>query len=123
MFSLPQEIYDMVRGMTSLMFVIVLFQVGYVCWHYLKVMRLEAKIDAPKAGLLPLHVMSVTVVLIWSLAECAIQNISRIGEPPNYFWFANPPMFALTIYSLSLVMSFEKRRYKYARLNTPDEVL
>lgn len=117
--EVSQRVMDMLRGMSVTLFCVYFAQVAYVLRHYAYVYRIDMKING-EAGLLPSHVLWVSVGTLGIAAQATLQNIIRIGEPPNYFVAFNPLFLAMLVYSMNTLMTFERLRYQRIRLDPPD---
>lgn len=105
---------DLIRGVSFTLYIIVVVQIFYILWYYSRVIRLERKINTPLAGLLPTHVVLLGIALMGFITEAVGVNAGHVGPHPAYFTYGNPPLLALTVYALHLVMEFEYRRYGQA---------
>jgi hypothetical protein len=63
------------------------------------------------AGLLPLHVLAVTIIFLALAGEALAVNFHGYLQP-GWFWLAfNLAMFGLGNYGLAVVLRYEHRRY------------
>lgn len=112
---------DMLRGVSVALFFVLGTQIVYVLRHYLKIVRIERAMGHPVSGLLPTHVVFISIGLLGLAAEAVAQNITRIGEPINYFAIGNPIFLGVSVYALYTLMTFE--RVRYSRITTPPDLL
>lgn len=62
-------------------------------------------------GLLPLHVLVVTVLFLGLGAEAVVTNLQHLTQPARFWTWLNLGMFAAGNYGLWLVLRYERRRY------------
>lgn len=90
------------RTALLVMFCLLAAQSGIVIFYYARAYRRMRALRLPHAGLLPLHVVVVTVLfLAWAL------EVLVLGR----WLFFNTVTFAAANYGLYLVLVYERRRF------------
>lgn len=111
---MPTLIPDTARIVVVVLFFLMVGQAGAIVVYYTKVRRVLAKHH--HGGLLPLHVILVSVALICFGAEAVATNYQRVTQPATFWLWFNVALFTVTNYGLLLVLRYERRRFRRSRV-------
>lgn len=126
---------DSVRAVVMGMAFVLYGQSIAIVWFYLDARRLAAKaMPLPgtrnrQMGLLPTHVILISVSFLVLVAECAIHTWARVGSEITFWAWFNLGAFMLAALALWEVVAFERTRINEARrmiefsIDPPQEVI
>lgn len=104
------EAADVFRSVAVVLFTLAVAQTVAVVVYYHRVRRRLAA--HRNGGLLPLHVILVSLALLWFMLEAVVTNYQRITQPPTFWLGYNIVLLAVTDWALWLVLHYERRRFQ-----------
>lgn len=102
---------DWVRTANVVLYFLMVGQSAAVLGFYLAVVRHGRQAGRKHIGLLPLHVLVVTVLFLALGAEALITNLQHLTRPARLWTYVNLAIFAVGNYGLLLVLRYERRRF------------
>jgi hypothetical protein len=105
---------DVLRVAIFTMLALLYGQAVFVLWFYTIVHQRLLAAGRDVAGLLPVHVFLVTVVLLAWATEIAFRSHDRIGVAEIGSWLVyNLVVFAIANVAVFAVLRFERRRHPH----------
>lgn len=99
---------DIIRTVDIVLFFLLVGQSFTILVFYWHVWR---RTVGKRVGLLPLHVLLVTVLLDGLAAEAVVTNVQHLTQPSLFWTVFNLVAFAVGNYGLWVVLRFEWRRF------------
>lgn len=109
---------DVMRIILALLFCGIAAQIIWILFYYGRVYQaIKVAKNKNKKGMLPLHVLVVSVLFLALAAEALWHHFSRLGLPgDNLIWY-DVVVFGGSNYGIWLVLRYEYLRHKAGRKN------